>query len=228
MTRPTTKPQSDAPVVMTAPLAVPRVAPQRRWRPSLLWLAVAFVAVGGLIGWRLMVTVGTTGEYLAVVRQVEVGTALARADLTTVRITVDPALRPVKATRTDQVVGKHAAVTLVPGSLLTEAQLTDQAIPGAGQQLVGISLPPHRMPTQRVKPGATVLLVITTEDNPVQQQPQPAAAPPLSIKATVVDVASGVKEGDVLLNVAVPERDGPLVASRAAAGRIVVVLVPGG
>ena len=45
--------------------------------------------------------------------------------------------------------------------------------------------------------------------------------------ATVIDVSAGAKEGTTLLNVAVAERDGPLVASRAAAGRIVVALTRG-
>ena len=58
---------------------------------------------------------------------VEIGATIDRADLSTVRITVDPALKPIRTSAADQVVGKFAAVTLVPGTLLTEAQLTDLA-----------------------------------------------------------------------------------------------------
>ncbi|GGM23840.1 SAF domain-containing protein [Dactylosporangium sucinum] len=211
----------------TAPLAVPRLAPQRRWQPRLIWLAVALIAAGGLIAAKVLLSVGSTGEYLAVGKRVEIGTQLTRADLTVVRISVDPSLKPVPANAADRVVGRFAAVALVPGTLLTEGQLTDTAIPGAGKQLVGISLSQDKLPAERIKPGANVVLVITGETNPVpvpNQQKDPATNAPLSIKATVIDVRPGTREGTTLLNVAVVERDGPLVAARAAAGRIVVTL----
>ncbi|MEV4665683.1 SAF domain-containing protein [Micromonospora echinofusca] len=186
---------------------------------------MALVAAGGLIAAAVLRTVGTTAEYLAVSTTVEVGSVVDRSDLSTVRITVDPALKPIRASAADQVIGRFAAVALVPGTLLTQAQLTDTAVPDQGQQLVGLSLPQERLPAERVKPGAEVLLIVTTDDRTVSNQQQTAA--PMSIKATVVDVRAGAKEGITLLNVAVAERDGPLVASRAAAGRIVVALTTG-
>lgn len=210
---------------VAAPYAVPRVAPQRRWRPALVWLAVALIAAGGLIAAAVLRKVGTTAEYLAVAARVEVGSTIDRSDLRTVRITGDPALNPIRVSAADTVVGKFAAVALVPGTLLTEAQLTDTAVPGPGRQLVGISLPQERMPAERIKPGAEVVLVLTADDGPVATQQ--ATAAPISIKASVVDVRDGAKEGTTLLNVAVVERDGPLVAARAAAGRIVVALTTG-
>ncbi|MFI7026309.1 SAF domain-containing protein [Micromonospora sp. NPDC049900] len=186
---------------------------------------MALIAAGGLIAWRVLLTIGATGEYLAVVRPVAMGEAITEAHLTTVRITVDPALKPIPADQPDQAVGRHAAVGLVPGTLLAADQLTEQAYPGPGQQLVGISLAQNRLPHERLAPGASVLLVITTDDNGTQQQP--AAGPPVNIPATVTDVADGSKDGTMLVNVAVADRDGPLVAARAAAGRIAVVLIPG-
>ena len=220
--------QRDTSTPIAGPIAIPRVAPQRRWRPALVWLAVALIAAGGLIAWRVFQTVGTTHLYLAVNRPVAVSARMAAADLTTVRITADPALQPIPADRINTVVGKHAAVALVPGTLLTQAQLTDRPIPGPGRQLVGVSLAQDRMPAQRIKPGTQVLLVITSDQNGVQQPNQPAAAPPQTIQATVVDVTPGGKDGTVVVNVSVPDSDGPLVAARAAAGRIVIVLTAGG
>ncbi|MEU5872542.1 SAF domain-containing protein [Glycomyces sp. NPDC047369] len=211
---------------VAAPYAVPRVAPQRRWRPALVWLAVALVAAGGLIAAAVLRKVGTTAEYLAVNSAVEAGSAIDRSDLRTVRITVDPALKPIRASAANEVVGKFAAVGLVSGTLLTRAQLTETAVPKQGEQLIGVSLPQERMPAERVKAGARVLLVVTADDGPVSSQQQPTATP-ISIKATVVDVRAGAKEGTTLLNVAVPDREGPLIASRAAAGQIVVALTTG-
>lgn len=229
-TTPTSARTSKQPAAVAAPYAIPRVAPQRRWRPALVWLAIALIAAGGLIAARVLSTVGSTAEYLAVSRRVDVGATLQAADLTTVRITVDPALKPIKAADVSKAVGKFAAVGLTPGTLLTEGQLTDQAVPGPGKQLVGISLSEERVPSERIVPGDTVLLIITADDAVAitpQQQQQGNGAAPQTIKATVVDVRAGVKEGSTLLNVAVPDRDGPLVAARSAAGRIVVSLTTG-
>lgn len=228
---PASRTPAQQPAPVTAGLAIPKVAPQRRWRPSLIWLAVALIAIGGLISWRVLATVGSTAEYLAVSQRVEVGGTVAAEDITTVRITVDPALKPIKAGDSKTVIGKYAAVALTPGTLLTSAQLTDQAVPGPGKQLVGMSLSEDRVPSQRLVPGDPVLLVITADDNPVaspQQAQQGNGAAPQTIRATVVDVRTGVKEGSTLLNVAVLNRDGPLVAARSAQGRIVVALTTAG
>jgi hypothetical protein len=216
------------PAPLTAGLAIPKVAPQRRWRPSLIWLAVALIAIGGLISWRVLETVGSTAEYLAVGQRVEAGGTVEAGDLTTVRITVDPALKPIRAADAKAVIGKYAAVALTPGTLLTEAQLTDQAVPGPGKQLVGMSLSEDRVPSQRLVPGNPVLLVITADDNPVANPQQAQQTAPQAIRATVVDVRPGAKEGSTLLNVAVLDRDGPLVAARSAQGRIVVALTTAG
>ena len=75
-----------------------------------------------------------------------------------------------------------------------------------------------------------MLLIITADNSLVtspQQGQQSGSSTPVTIKATVVDVRAGVKEGTTLLNVAVLDRDGPLVAARSAAGRIVVALTTG-
>ncbi|WP_328384208.1 SAF domain-containing protein (plasmid) [Micromonospora zamorensis] len=212
---------------VTAGIAVPRLAAQRRWRPSLLWFGVALVVVGALIGWKVLTAVGTTDQYLAVGRAVDFGAALTRDDLTTVRISSDPALQPIRASEVDAVLGQRAAMPLVAGTLLTQAQLTDRAIPGAGQQLVGLGLPQTRVPSARVEPGAKVLLVITAPATAIAAGDNEPAAPPLNISATVVDVGPGAKDGETQLNVSVAERDGPLVASRAAEGRIVVLMTAG-
>ncbi|MEU7802745.1 SAF domain-containing protein [Micromonospora arborensis] len=213
---------------VTAGFAVPRLAPQRRWRPSLLWVGVALVVVGALIGWKVLTAVGATDQYLAVGRTVDFGAVLTRDDLTTVRISSDPALQPIRASEVDTVLGKRAAMPLTAGTLLTQAQLTDRAMPGAGQQLVGLGLPQTRVPSARVKPGAKVLLVITAPATAIAAgDDKQSTEPPLNIPATVVDVRPGAKDGETQLNVSVAEREGPLVASRAAEGRIVVLLTAG-
>ncbi len=224
---PTTSPATGkGPAQLSPVLAVPRVAPQRRWRPGLLWLGVALIAVGGLIGWRVLTSIGTTSQYLAVSQTVQIGETLTADKLTTVRITADPALKPVPAADLKSVLGQYAAVPLLPGTLLTTAQVTGERAPKPGDQLVGIGLTRDRLPAERITPGRKVLLVITAKDN-ASSGDKPTTSAPLTITATAVDVRPGTKDDQVLLNVAVAERDGPLVAQRAAENRIVVTLTAG-
>ena len=225
---PTTSPATGkGPAQLSPVLAVPRVAPQRRWRPGLLWLGVALIAVGGLIGWRVLTSIGTTSQYLAVSQTVQIGETLTADKLTAVRITADPALKPIPAAAIKSVLGQYAAVPLLPGTLLTTAQVTGERAPKPGDQLVGIGLTRDRLPAERITPGRKVLLVITAKDNASSGNDKPTTSAPLTITATAVDVRPGTKDDQVLLNVAVAERDGPLVASRAAENRIVVTLTAG-
>ncbi|GLW34476.1 SAF domain-containing protein [Actinoplanes regularis] len=210
---------------ITAAVAVPRLAPQRRWRPALLWLAVALIAVGGLVVWRVVTSIGTTEQYLAIARPVQIGSAVTADDLTTVRITADPALKPIPVAERDKLIGKFAAVPLVPGTLLTNDQLTTERAPGPGEQLVRIGLDQERLPTERIAPGRKLILVVTAAQNAPDQ---PTTTAPLRVAATAVDVQAGAKDGQVLLNVAVAERDGPMVGTRAAEGRLVVLLPAAG
>lgn len=230
-THPPSRVTPDTPAAGAAPYAVPRVAPQRRRRPGWIAAGVAMIAVGGLISWQVITTVGSSAEYLAVARPVPVGAVVTREDLAVVRISVDPQLNPIPAAEVQTVIGKHAAVELVPRNLLTPTQLTDRAAPGPGQQLVGLSLSPEQAPTKRLKPGAPVLLIITGDDAAPTGDGQ-SAAPPTKIAASVVDVRRGDTpgggDGAVYVNVAVSEGDGPLVAARGAAGRVVLVLTSGG
>ena len=88
-----------------------------------------------------------------------------------------------------------------------------------------MSLAPDRIPSMRLVPGDPVLLVIPGENRPGG----PAAAPavPVTVRATVVDVRTNEDDNTTLLNVAVPNRDGPRVAAQAAEGNIVVTLSSG-
>lgn len=214
------------PTAVPAPIPVPRRVPQRRWRPGLVALAVALVSVGGLAAAYAVTLVGKTDSYLAVARAVPVGAALSAADVTTVRITVDPGLRPIPDTDVNRVIGRHAAVELVAGTLLTDAQLTDAPIPGPGESLVGLGLAEDRLPAGRIKAGSEVTLVATQAASAVQPN-APSAGPTQTFPGTVVDVRRGARDGTLLVNVAVSTRDAPAVAALAAGDRLVIVLGEG-
>ncbi|MEV6970938.1 flagellar biosynthesis protein FlgA, partial [Hamadaea sp. NPDC051192] len=145
-------------------------------------------------------------------------------DLVIVRVNSALGLRPIPAGQARDVVGKHALMALVPGTLLTLDQLTDDAIPGPGKQLVGLLLKEDRMPATRVRIGASAVLVVIPDKTALSAQNTPELVPPRTIAARVTDVKPGHTEGETLVNVEVATADAPTVAAMAADDRIALAL----
>ncbi|MGC4865624.1 SAF domain-containing protein [Micromonospora sp. DT53] len=201
-----------------APVNPPTVVRQRRVRPGLLGLAVLLIALGGLGAAFAVTSVRATGSYLAVARPVEVGREISAADLVTVQVAGGQGLRPVPAGRLDEVVGKRAAVALLPGTLLTLGQVTDDPLLGPGQQQIALGLKTAQVPARELHPGDKVLLVSTPEDNA-----DAAAAAGTRFAATVIDMVSPAND-DKVLYLALLTRDVPAVVALAAQERLAVVL----
>ncbi|RAO13333.1 SAF domain-containing protein [Micromonospora noduli] len=202
-----------------APVNPPTVVRQRRVRPGLLGLAVLLIALGGLGAAFAVTSVRATGSYLAVARPVEVGREISAADLVTVQVAGGQGLRPVPAARLDEVVGKRAAVALLPGTLLTLGQITDDPLLGPGQQQIALGLKTAQVPARELHPGDKVLLV-STPDNDADAD---AAAAGTRFAATVIDMVSPAND-DKVLYLALPTRDVPAVVALAAQERLAVVL----
>ncbi|MGC4792487.1 SAF domain-containing protein [Micromonospora saelicesensis] len=202
-----------------APVNPPTVVRQRRVRPGLLGLAVLLIALGGLGAAFAVTSVRATGSYLAVARPVEVGREISAADLVTVQVAGGQGLRPVPAARLDEVVGKRAAVALLPGTLLTLGQVTDDPLLGPGQQQIAIGLKTAQVPARELHPGDKVLLVST----PDTDADADTAAAGTRFTATVIDMVSPAND-DKVLYLALLTRDVPAVVALAAQERLAVVL----
>ncbi|SCE84395.1 SAF domain-containing protein [Micromonospora mirobrigensis] len=203
-----------------APVAPPKVVRQRRTRPGLLGLAVLLIALGGLGAAFAVTSVRATGSYLAVARPVEVGRVIGADDLVSVQVAGGQGLSPVPAKRIADVVGKRAAVSLIPGTLLTMRQLTDGPLLGAGQQQVSLGLDPARVPARKLHPGDKVLLIGTPARN---DDSTDRATTTTRFPATVIDTYPP-KSGDIVVYLALATRDVPAVVVLAAQDRVAVVL----
>ncbi|MFI6232753.1 SAF domain-containing protein [Micromonospora sp. NPDC050784] len=205
---------------LDAPVTPPTVVRQRRVRPGLLGLAVLLIALGGLGAAFAVTSVRATGSYLAVARPVEVGREISAADLVTVQVAGGQGLRPVPAGRLDEVVGKRAAVALLPGTLLTLGQVTNDPLLGPGQQQIALGLKTAQVPARELHPGDKVLLVSTPDNN---ANGDTAAAAGTRFAATVIDMVSPAND-DKVLYLALLTRDVPAVVALAAQERLAVVL----
>ena len=200
------------------PVAGP-VRPKLRRRPLLIAAALVLVTVGALTAAWLTTVVGHTVPVVAVRDTVHRGDQITRANLMTVNISPDPALKTVAGSDLDSIVGKYAVTDLPAGGILpAEAFAAANALP-SGRALVGISLAPAQAPSQLLAAGDHVKIVVT----PRSQDDPPTSSPP-TIDAIVVSSRSVGDQGQVILDVSVPQAQAPQLAATAATGRVAIVL----
>lgn len=140
-------------------------------------LSLALIAAGGASVAVLLLQVGHRTQIVTVVRNVQVGQVLTEQDLGRASISLDPAVKVVKANELRSVVGKRAAVELKPGSLLTPSQVTKDSLVKAGEQLVPIGLKPEQVPATELVPGQKVQLVHVPAQGRRRRLPVPRRSP---------------------------------------------------
>ncbi|HEX6684908.1 MAG TPA: SAF domain-containing protein [Candidatus Limnocylindrales bacterium] len=208
-----------------APINIAKSAPRRRsWMQGAL--AILLIAGGALTAGYVAQRIGATHDFIGVGRPVGKGAEITAADLITIRVNEAVGLKPIPVGRASTVIGKRAAVPLVPGTLLTPEQLTDTPVPAPGNQLLGLALSEDRVPAGRMAIGSPVLLVVMPKRNATQADggAPPDLVPPRTIVATVVDVRPSIRQGDTIVNVEVSNADAPTVAAMHAEDRIVLTV----
>ena len=193
--------------------------PKLRRRPVLIAASVAAISLGALASMWAYQSTSDARSVLAVRQTIERGDVITADDLMTVNISVDPALKPLSADQASSVVGKHAALDMSAGGVVTQDQVTEQALPAKGSSVVGIALTPGMLPANQIRVGDKVRVVVT----PGQQGEMPTGQPD-SIEAVVVGVAKDETTGNAIVNVQVPNNEGPMLAARAATGKVALVL----
>jgi hypothetical protein len=179
------------------------------------------LAFGAALSGIALVSVARTSSYLAVAQPVAVGSAITAGDLTTVQLAGGGGLTPIPADRINSVVGLRAAVSLVPGTLLVSAQLTNKTLIGDGQAQIGLGLRSTSLPATHLHPGDQIALV------PLQTNSTPSAAQRTDqFPGTVVDVGTPGNDGTLVLHVAVDADDAATIVTLNANGGLGVVLKP--
>ncbi|MFF9870109.1 SAF domain-containing protein [Streptomyces sp. NPDC013953] len=216
--RPAAPARSEVPITTTAP-----VKRERRWSVAALCIVLAVLA--GLGAATAVTSASDRTKVIAIARDVPAGQTLTAADLTVAEVSADAALTPVPASQKASVVGKRSAVDLRKGGLLTTSQLAGGTGLGDDKQQVGVQVKRGQAPAGTLAPGDKVLAV-TTPAQGDQPSGKEAEAPPSTISAVVVTVSRPDASGNVVVNLAVNPTDGPLLATRAAQGRIAIVREP--
>jgi hypothetical protein len=140
------------------PVPMPRVVGNRRLRTGGIALATMLLAFGAALSGIALLSVAKTSAYLGVRQDVPVGALVQAADLTSVQLSGGSGLTLIPAADIRQVVGKHAAVELRPGTLLSPTELNDRQLVPSGDAQMGIVVKSTALPGQ-VTAGEQVTLV---------------------------------------------------------------------
>ncbi|MEV4144407.1 flagellar biosynthesis protein FlgA [Amycolatopsis sp. NPDC049691] len=152
---------------------------------------------------------------VGVARPVRYGEIIPAEALREVQVRPDPGVRPLPWDRRFDVVGRTSPTDLQPGEIVTPDVVSDAAaVPGAGQQLIGVPVKPGQLPAAPLQPRQPILLV-------------PAGAeawPP--VRGAVISVSDRDATSTQVVDVVVPEANGVGLASRASAGGVAIVVLP--
>ena len=193
--------------------------PKLRRRPALIAAAIGAICLGALLAAWAWTATTNTQEVLVARHSVERGAVIEASDLARVQLSANPALKPVAASRLDQIVGQRAAMDIAAGAMLTPDSYTTTVVPGEGQSVIGVALTPAQAPGLHLQYGDQVRVVVT----PAQGDDAPAGTP-LTNEATVVGVHTAADTGQNVVDLLVPKADAAVLATRVATGNVALVL----
>jgi len=217
-------------------------APARMRRPlrtiSSLMLVVCSIAVFVGIYERANHRV----PILVVVRTVQFGERLTASDLGEASAAVGGPVASVPYADLGAVVGRRAAVGLVPGALLTPDDLTNsRPIPG-GDAIVGVALKSDQLPPSGVSSGDRVMVIETDTSGGGTTSPNPVGGggvstsgggsgpgvlvPDAIVYETVAPPPGSSGNFVELVSLEVPATVAPQVSEAAAQDQLSLVILP--
>lgn len=200
--------------------AVKPAPPKLRRRPVAIAVGALIVVLGSLITAFVVASIQDTVQVVAVRADIERGSQIEAADLMSVSIRPEPALRTIPADQLPSLIGKRAAMDLHAGGLISAESVADIAVPAAGESVVGIPLEPGQLPAWQLKAGDKVRIIST----PRAQDDPPRKPPVLSLEARVLAVHPGTEQLLTVVDVVVPTADAETLGGLAATRRIALVL----
>jgi hypothetical protein len=203
-----------------------RLTASRRRRPAVWGAGLALIAVGAAVATSASLSAGAKHDVLALSRAVPAGRTLAGDDLRTVRVATDSSVATVPAAEESSVVGQRTSVDLVANSLLTAGALAGAAVPASGQALLGVALKAGQLPSRSLSRGDHAELIPTASPPSTTPGPSSASAAPVPVAVTVDAEGAVGSDGTTIVDLVLPANAAPQVAAQAAAGQLVLVLLP--
>ncbi|WP_426592613.1 SAF domain-containing protein [Cellulomonas sp. McL0617] len=197
------------------------VRPRGRRRPGFVVAGVAMAALGALVVMWLVSATGHRTDVVMMARDVDYGSTITAADLTTTAVSADPGVTLVAADDAPILVGKVAVAKLGRGTLLTPGDVAASGVLGADEVMVPLPLAAERIPAGGLAAGTQLLVV----DTPAQGA-DPVTGVPATFQVRVVRVGAPDVNGLEVADAVAAAADGPALAMRAATGRFAIVVEP--
>lgn len=192
-------------------------------------LAVALIIGLGALGYYFYTTAGSKVPVVVATHDIPVGQTISRSDLSTVE--VSGAVTAVGAGNLSSLIGQHAAVEILPNTLVQRSMVTTGSTVKAGQSLVGVATLAGQIPSSGLAPGDKVQVLSLPQKNTgaaPSTSSGAASAAVLVASATVFNVrANPTASGGTLLTLIVPSADAYGVAQASNNSLIALVKIGG-
>src|SRR3954447_1664994 len=150
-------------------------------------LAVALIVGLGALGYYFYTTAGAKVSVVVAVKDIPVGHTIARSDLGTTEVA--GGVTAVGGGHLSSLIGQHAAVEILPNTLVQRAMVTSGSTVQAGQSLVGVAADPGQIPSSGLAPGDKVEVLQLPQKGTSGGRSSAAASQAVLVpSATVYDV----------------------------------------
>lgn len=203
--------------------------PTRERRPGYIALLVALIVGVAAVGAVLYSKAGTKTPVVVVVREVAQGHLLQRADLSTLTVSGD--VTAIAGSGLSSVIGKTAAVELLPNTLLQRSMLTTAGPLASGQALVGVALDSGQLPADGLAAGDRVRVIQLPPKNAVATGEGGGSGAPQAVVLVATALvfsahADPSNAGGTVVSLVVSTQESTEVAAASAAGLVALVQVP--
>lgn len=173
------------------------------------------------------IRLGGGEDALVVARPVAAGQLITTADLQTVRISGGRSLQPILASAEGTVVGRPAAVALVPGALLIPAEIGSPSQVTAGYDVVAAALKAGQFPPALAAGDRVQVVPVPPSTSTGGASTAALASTVLATVISVVTPPAG-SSADAIVSLQVGDNDADQVATLVSTGQAVLVQLPSG
>ncbi|MEU9890433.1 hypothetical protein [Sphaerisporangium sp. NPDC051011] len=203
-----------SPGALSGPASRKLPVPPRERKPALAALALLLVLGGALATTLLVVRSGDRVTAIRITQQIGPGQPIIPAAMEEVQI-ADTGIAYVDYRHRDEVAATFARVTLLPGTLLTEAMVSrDSEQSGPGKVTLGLALKPGQMPIGLQRGDHVQVLYVPGSGRGTTQ------GKVLAPSALVENVGSSETSSTGLVSIIVDSSVSPTVAMYASSGEI--------
>jgi hypothetical protein len=192
-------------------------------------LAVALIVGLGALGYYFYTTAGAKVAVVVAVQDIPVGHTISRDDLSTTE--VSGGITAVAGANLSSLIGQHAAVEILPNTLVQRSMVANGSTVQPGQSLVGVAADPGQIPSSGLVPGDKVQVLQLSQKGTSSAPSNSGAAEANAVlvpSATVYDVRPDTSTSSgMLLTLIVPSADSYGVAQASNNSLIALVKIGG-